>query len=66
MQLVKGKRHLSRYESKIWSSAKKKYKATKREYWGVLKALKKVRYWLYSVRFVLKTDIKVLLVQLKR
>ena len=31
MQLVKGKRHPSRYESGIWSAAEKKYDATKRE-----------------------------------
>ena len=45
MQLVQGKRHSSRYESRIWSSAEKKYDATKRKCRGVLKALKKVRYW---------------------
>ena len=66
MQLVKGKRHPSRYESGIWSSAKKKYDATKRECRGVLKALKKVRYWLYGVRFVLKTDARVLVAQLNQ
>lgn len=31
MQLVKRKRHPSRYENKIWSSTEKKYNATKRE-----------------------------------
>ena len=66
MQLVKGKRHPSRYESGIWSSAEKKYDATKRECRGVLKALKKVRYWLYGVRFVLKTDARVLVAQLNQ
>lgn len=44
MQLVLGKKHPSRYKSGIWSSAEKKYDATKRECQGVLKALKKVRY----------------------
>ncbi len=44
MQLVKGKKHPSRYESEIWSDAEKRYDATKRECEGVLKALKKVRY----------------------
>lgn len=29
MQLIKGKKHPSRYESGIWSSVKKKYDATK-------------------------------------
>ena len=66
MQLVKGKRHPSRYESRIWSAAEKKYDATKRECWGVLKALKKVRYWLYGVRFILETDARVLVAQLNR
>ena len=66
MQLVQGKRHPSRYESGIWSSAEKKYDATKRECRGVLKALKKVRYWLYGVRFILETDASVLVAQLDR
>lgn len=35
MQAVKKKRHLSRYESKIWSSVEKKYDATNRECRGV-------------------------------
>ncbi len=64
VQLVKRERHLSRYESRIWSSAEKKYDATKRKCRGVLKALKKVRYWLYWIRFVLKTDARVLVAQL--
>lgn len=66
MQLVKGKRHPSRYESGIWSAAEKKYNATKWECRGVLKALKKVRYWLYGVRFILETDARVLVAQLNR
>ena len=66
MQLVKGKRHSSRYESGIWSSSEKKYDATKRECRGVLKALKKVRYWLYGVRFILETDARVLVAQLNQ
>ena len=64
MQLIKGKRHLSRYESRIWSTAERIYDATKRECRGVLKALKKVRYWLYGVRFILETDANVLVTQL--
>ncbi len=64
MQLVKGKRYPSKYKSGIWSSAEKKYDANKRECRGVLKPLKKVRYWLYGIRFVLETDAKVLVAQL--
>ena len=66
MQLVKGKRHPSRYESGIWSNAERNYDATKRECRGVLKALKKVRYWLYGVKFILETDANVLVAQLNR
>ena len=40
MQLVQGKRHPSRYESRIWSNAEKKYDATKQQCRSVLKALK--------------------------
>ncbi len=64
MQLVKSKKPPSRHESGIWSISEKKYDANKRECRGVLKALKKVRYWLYGVRFVLKTDARVLVAQL--
>lgn len=32
VQLVKGKRHLSRYKGEIWSNAKKNYNATKQKY----------------------------------
>ena len=66
MQLVQGKRHPSRYESGIWSTAEKKYDAIKRECRGVLKALKKVRYWLYWVRFIQETDASVLVAKLNR
>lgn len=44
----------------------KKYVATKQNCQAVLKALKKVWYWLYGVRFVLKTDTRVLVVQLNQ
>ncbi len=66
MQLAQEKKHPSRYESRIWSSAEKKYDATKQECQGVLKALKKVRYWLYWVKFILETDASVLIAQLNR
>ncbi len=54
IQLVKEKKHLSRYETGIYPSA------TKRECQGVLKALKKVKSWLYGIRFILETDASVL------
>ena len=62
MQVIDGKRHPARYESGTWSPQEKVYDATKRECRGVLKALKKVRHWLYGVHFILETDANVLVV----
>jgi RNase H-like domain found in reverse transcriptase len=58
------RQHLSRYKSRLWNKAERNYDATKRECCSVLKALQKVRYWLYGVRFVLETDTNVLVAQL--
>src|SRR5438046_5907424 len=44
------------YESGIWSDPKKKYDALKLECRGLLKALKKFRYWLFSRYFSVRTD----------
>ena len=43
---VTGKRHPSRYESGLWTEQESRYDAGKRECRGVLKALKKFRFWL--------------------
>jgi RNase H-like domain found in reverse transcriptase/Integrase zinc binding domain/Reverse transcriptase (RNA-dependent DNA polymerase) len=61
-----GQLHPSRYESGLWNPAEQNYDATKRECRSVLKALRKLRYWLYGVHFVLQTDAKVLVAQLSR
>ena len=66
MQLVKRQRHPSRYESGIWSNAERNYDAIKLECRGVLKALKKIRYWLYGVKFILEIDANVLVAQFNR
>ena len=66
IQLVKEKKHPSRYESGIWSDGKKRNDATKRECRGVLKALKKVQYRLYKIHFILETDANILVAQLNR
>ena len=58
------RRHPSRYESGLWNPAEQQYDATKRECRGVLKALKKVRNYLYGIHFTLETDAKVLANQL--
>ena len=56
----------ARYESGIWNKAEKNYDATKRETRAVLKILRKLRFYLYGVHFILQTDAQVLVSQLKR
>ena len=46
----------ARYESGIWSDPEKKYDALKLECRGLLKALKKFRYWLFGRYFSVRTD----------
>ncbi len=58
------KRHPARYESSHWNPAERGYDATKCECRGVLKALKKFRFWLYGIHFLLETDTRVLVTQL--
>ena len=60
------KRSVARYESGMWNSAEAGYDAGKRECRGLLKMLKKVRYWLYGVRFVVELDANTLVAQLNR
>jgi RNase H-like domain found in reverse transcriptase len=68
MQLEPGtkKRHPARYESDVWIEAEALYDAGKRECRGLLKALKKFRFWLYGVHFILETDANTLAAQLNR
>lgn len=61
---AEGRRHPCRYESGLWSPAEKLYDAGKKECKGLLKALKKMRFWLYGVRFVVEIDAKTLVHQL--
>ena len=48
--------HPARYESGIWSDAERKYDALKLECRGLLKALKKFRFWLFGRYFTVRTD----------
>ena len=67
MQLDKdGKRHPARYESGLWNTAESNYDAGKRECRALLKTLKKFRFWLYGVHFLLETDANTLRAQLSR
>ena len=60
------KRHSSRYESDMWSKQKFKYDASKRECKDLMKVLKKIRFWLYDVTFVIEIDANTLIAQLNK
>jgi len=58
------KRHSARFESGVWNEAEKKYDGGKLECRGLLKALKKLRVYLYGVQFVVEIDARTLVHQL--
>ena len=60
------KNHSSCYESGLWTMFESKYNVIKRECRELLKALKKVRFWLYEMRFTIEIDINILIAQLNR
>ncbi len=62
----KGKRRVSRFESRVQNYTKQYYNAIKREYRGVLKCLQKLQFQLYSVYFILEINVNTLVVQLNR
>jgi len=51
-----GKRHPARFEWGIWTEAEKKYDAGKLACRGLLKALMKLRMYLYGVRSLVEID----------
>ena len=57
------KNHFSRYKSGLWTMFESKYDVTKRECRELLKTLKKVRFWLYEVRFIIEIDVNILIAQ---
>src|SRR5216117_1926684 len=50
----------ARFESGLWSDVEKKYDAIKLECRGLLKALKKFRFWLFGRSFSVETDAQTL------
>jgi hypothetical protein len=50
----------ARYESGLWSAPERKYDAVKLECRGLLKALKKLRFWLFGRFFRVETDAQTL------
>ena len=55
-----GELHLTRFESGVWSDSEKKYDALRLECRGLLKALKKLRFWLFGRYFSVRTDSQTL------
>ena len=55
-----GRLHPARYESGIWSDVERKYDALKLECRGLLKSLKKIRFWLFGRYFTVQTDSQAL------
>src|SRR5213078_4466784 len=55
-----GKPRPARFESGIWNGAELKYDALKLECRRLLKALKKLRFWLYGRHFFVETDAQTL------
>lgn len=64
MQETDSQRKPARFESGIWSVSEVKYDATKRECRGVLKAMKRLRNYLYGIHFLLEVDAQVLVHQI--
>src|SRR5258705_13693090 len=60
------KRHPARYENGLWSVAEKKYDSGKLECRGLLRALKKLRFYLYGIRFLVEIDAKTLVHELNQ
>ena len=56
------KNHSSRYKSGLWTIFESKYNVIKRECCELLKALKKVRFCLYEMRFIIEIDVNTLIV----
>jgi hypothetical protein len=66
MILRNEKKHSMRYENDIWSNAKKTYDVTKRKCREIFKILKKIHFYFYDVKFILKTNARVFVNQLNR
>ena len=57
---VNGRRKRARYESGVWRDAERKYDTVKLKCRGLLKALKKLRFWLYGRHFYVETNAQTL------
>ena len=66
MQKHKDKRHSNRYENDLWTNVERKYDSKKRKCRKLLKILKKIRFWLYEIHFVVKIDVNIFVIQLNQ
>ena len=66
VELNSRKRHPCRYENGLWTPSEMRYDAGKLECRGLLRALKKLWYYHYGVRFVLEIDARTLVHQLNQ
>ena len=60
------KRYFFRYESELWIDSKFYYDAIKQKCRDLLKTLKKIRFWLYKMRFIIKINANILMTQFNR
>ena len=60
------KRHFFQYENELWIESKFRYDAIKQKYRDFLKTLKKVRFWLYEVRFIIEINANISMTQFNR
>jgi hypothetical protein len=61
-----GRRHPVRYESGLWTPTEARYDAVKLECRGLLRALRKFRYYLYGIQFLVEIDARTLVHQLNQ
>src|SRR5205085_12588590 len=60
------RRHPVRYERGLWTPAEARYDAVKLECRGLMRALKKFRYYLYGTYFLIEIDARMLVHQLNQ
>ncbi len=58
--------HLVWYESELWNEQETRYDAEKWECKDLMKTLKKIRYWLYDMKFIIEIDVNTLIMQLNK
>ena len=56
------RRHIIRFNNNFWNNSEKKYNAGKREYCNLLKTLKKYKYLLIKIYFIVEFNAKILVI----